>query len=355
MQIHQWLPGFASGDAISNDAIAIQNEIRKWRYESSIFCPGRHVAQKVRPLYKDWDTYPDYSSQNNIVIYHFSIGSPLSERFRKIPDKKILIYHNITPDKYFRSVSAEKAMVLYQGREELKTLRDVPQLALADSEYNRLELEEWGYKNTGVIPPFIDFSGLSSKPDKSILSRYKDDWVNILFVGRMTPNKKIEDVIRVFYYYKNSVNPKSRLFLVGAFIEMDKYFSYLRSLILELNLRNVVFTNLVNTQELSAYYKLSNIFLCMSEHEGFCIPLVESMYFGIPIIAYSAAAVPYTLGGSGVLVNEKDYTKIAELINLVATNKEMRKKIIDGQNERLKYFSSDRIGKEFKNYIEKLL
>lgn len=346
--IHQWLPGFASGDAISNDAMALQEVIRGWGHKSEIFCPSRHVSQKARSLCKDWETYTDYSNSQNIVIYHFSIGSPLSERFKTIPDKKVLIYHNITPDKYFRSINAEKALVLYQGRQELQTLRDIPQLALADSEYNRLELEEWGYKNTGVVPPFLDFNGLSSKPSKKILNQYRDNWVNILFVGRITPNKKIEDVIRVFYYYKNTVNQKSRLFIVGSFVGMEKYCSFLRALALELNLPNVVFTGHVTTPELVAYYKLSSLFLCMSEHEGFCIPLVESMYFGVPIIAYSAAAVPYTLGGSGVLVFDKDFPCIAELIDIVLCNKE---DIISGQKRRLKDFSKEKIAKEFHSIL----
>lgn len=348
MQIHQWLPGFASGDAISNYAIALQRIIKGWGYESEIFCPGRHVSPKVRSLCKDWETYPDYSNSQNIVIYHFSIGSPLSERFKTLPDKKVLIYHNITPDKYFRQINAEKALVLYQGREELRTLRDVPQLALADSEYNRLELEEWGYKNTGVVPPFLDFDGLNSKPLKKVLNQYRDDWINILFVGRVTPNKKIEDIIKVFYYYKNAVNPKSRLFIVGSFVGMEKYCSFLRALALELNLPNVILTGHVTTPELVAYYKLASLFLCMSEHEGFCIPLVESMYFGIPIIAYAAAAVPWTLGGSGVLVYEKDFPMIAELIDVVLHNKE---EIVSGQKQRLKDFSKERVASEFHSIL----
>lgn len=349
--VHQWLPGFASGDAISNDAVVLQEEIRSRGYQSEIFCPQRHVSSKVRSLCKDWEIYTDYSSPDNVVIYHFSIGSPLSERYKALPDKKILIYHNITPDIYFRSINAEKALVLCQGRQELQTLSNIEQLALADSEYNRLELEKWGYKNTGVLYPFLDFDGLSSKPDKKILNQYKDDWTNILFVGRITPNKKIEDVIKVFYYYKNTINQKSRLFIVGSFVGMEKYCSYLRALTLELNLSGVIFTGHVTTGEIVAYYKLSDLFLCMSEHEGFCIPLVESMYFGIPIIAYSAAAVPYTLNESGMLIDEKDFPYVAELIDEVLTKNNVRSEIIKRQNNRLKDFSKEKIAEEFHSML----
>ena len=345
--IHQWLPGFTSGDAISNYAIGLQEIIRSWGYRSEIFSPGRHVSPKVRNLCYDWERYKDYSDPLNTVIYHFSIGSPMSAGFRAIEDKKVLIYHNITPDKYFRAINAEKALVLYQGREELQALYDVPRLALADSEYNRMELEQWGYRNSAVLPPLLNFNGLKAKPDRKILNQYSGDLLNILFVGRIAPNKKIEDVIKVFYYYKNLVNGKSRLFIVGSFVGMEKYCSYLRAMVLELGLSNVIFTGHVTTPELAAYYRIADLFLCMSEHEGFGIPLVESMYYGVPVIAYRAAAVPYTMGDSGVLVAEKDFPAIAELIDIILTRDNIRKKIIEKQKIRLKDFSRQKIAEQF--------
>lgn len=354
MQIHQWLPGFTSGDAISNYAVGLQEIIRKWGYESEIFSPSRHVSHKVRGKCKDWDSYKDYSSSENIVIYHFSIGSPLSQAFGTIPDKKFLIYHNITPDHYFRLINDEKALVLLQGREELKMLHDVSDVAVADSEYNRMELEQWGYKNTGVIAPLMDFSGLKKVPQRSIMNRYKDNWTNILYVSRLVPNKKIEDVIKAFYYYKNCVNMQSRLFIVGSHVGMEKYCSYLRALVLELGLRDVIFTGHVTNTELLAYYKLADLFMCMSEHEGFGIPLVESMYFGIPIVAYDAAAVPDTLGGSGILVKEKDFRKLSELMDIVITKDGVKNKIIEEQKKRLKDFMPDVIEKSFEKYIRPL-
>jgi len=350
--IHQWLPGFAPGDAISNDALVIQKYLKQWGYDSEIFCPLRHTGPKVRELCKDWGEYVKYSNAGNKVIYHFSIGSPLSEKFRNIPDRKLLIYHNITPDIFFRHINAEKAFVLYKGREELRTLKDVPELALADSEYNRMELDEWGYKKTAVLPPFIGYEGLRTKPSRKILNEYDSDWVNLLFVGRVTPNKKIEDVISVFYYYKNTINPKSRLFIVGSHIGMEKYYMYLKAMAVELNMADDVhFSGHVPAEDLAAYYSMASVFVCMSEHEGFCIPLVESMYFEVPIIAYSAAAIPFTLGNSGISVTEKKYEAIAELIESVVSDKATRYNIIENQNKRLTDFSEERVAEELKKYL----
>ena len=354
MQIHQWLPGFTSGDAISNYALGLQKIIRKWGFQSEIFCPGRHVSPKVRNLCQEWDGYQQYSSKDNIVIYHFSIGSPLSKIFKIIPDKKFLIYHNITPDKYFRGINEEKALVLYQGRQELKELSVIPEIAVADSEYNRLELVDWGYKNTGVVAPLLDFSGLAQKPDRGLGKKYHDSWSNIIYVSRVAPNKKIEDVIKTFYYYKTSINPQSRLFIVGSHVGMERYCAYLRALTLDLNLRDVVFTGHVTLPQLLAYYKAADLFLCMSEHEGFGIPLVESMYFDIPIIAYAVAAVPDTLGNSGILVYKKDFPKIAELIDVVLKSADVRQKVLAVQKERFQNFTHDHIEQTFRKYIEHL-
>ncbi len=205
---------------------------------------------------------------------------------------------------------------------------------------------------TKVLSPFIDFEGLKKDPDKKILNRYNDDWTNLIFVGRITPNKKIEDVIKVFYYYKNTINPKSRLFIVGSFVGMEKYCSYLRALTLELNLQNVILTGHVTTEELVAYYQLSNVFVCMSEHEGFCVPLVESMYFNIPIIAFNSTAIPYTLDGTGVLVNKKNFYMIAELIDIVLRDENYRGKIVNEQKRKFNDFSHSAISEMLKDLVE---
>jgi len=352
--IHQWLPGFASGDAISNYAIALQKIIRTCDVSSEIFSPFRHISPNMRGLCKEWAGFSEYSSKDNIVIYHFSIGSEMSQAFSSITDKKVLIYHNITPDRYFKSVNDRKAAVLFQGREQLKALSGVPEITFADSEYNRLELAEWGYANTAVLPPLVDFNRLACRPDKKPLKRYKDSWVNFLFVGRIAPNKRIGDIIKVFYYYKNTINSKSRLFIVGSIVGMKRYYAWLKALALELGLMDIVFTGHVTESELSAYYTMADVFLCMSEHEGFGIPLLESMYFGVPVIAYNAAAVPYTLSGSGVLVKERNYAKIAELIDIVLRNDSLRIKVIEGQKKRLGDFTLLKIEKQFKQYIENL-
>ncbi len=352
MRIDQILPGFSTGDAISNYALELQKIIRGWGYESEIFCIYQHASRDGKALIKDYNEHRLVNENKDIVIFHFSVGSELTEYFKTIKGRKVLIYHNITPPEYFRAISDEKALVLYEGRKELKELAGIPDLSLAVSEYNRGELVEAGFTNTGVLPLIINFEYLSAKPSRKIIRKFSDYYHNFLFVGRVAPNKKLEDVIKIFYYYKKTINPKSRLFLVGSASGIDRYLAYLRGLIIELDLPDVHITGHVYTDELLAYYNLADIFICMSEHEGFCIPLLESMHFKIPIIAYESTAIPETLNGCGVLVKEKDFTAIAEMADLLLTDKDFRSRIINRQNERLKNFHRSQVEVLLKKYLE---
>ena len=354
MRINQLLPGFSTGDAISNYVLELQRILHRWGHQSEIYCIYQHASRDGKALIHDYNEHRLTNKDDDITIFHFSIGSELTEYFKKVKGRKILVYHNITPPEYFRAISDEKAMVLHQGQRELKELTGVPDLALAVSEYNRQELVETGFRNTGVLPLVVNLGYLSARPSSKILKRFSDGYRNFLFVGRAAPNKKLEDIIKVFHCYKKMINPRSRLFLVGSASGIDRYLAYLRGLIIELDLPDVHITGHVKTPELLAYYRLADIFVCMSEHEGFCIPLLESMYFKIPIIAYKAAAIPETLGGSGILVKEKNFPAIAEMADLLLKDKDLRKQIIDKETERLKKFHSSKIEVLLKSYLDGL-
>lgn len=351
MQINQILPGLSYGDAVSNDAIQIKNILKKMGYDSEIF--AKYIHPKVSKFAKNIDRYK--KKADGIVIYHFSLaGFEVTDFVKSLPDTKILLYHNITPPEYFKNINDELYNVCKRGREELETLNNVFKLALGDSEYNKNELDSYGFKNTGVFPIIMDYSKYKSAPNKEIMAKYDDEYTNILFVGRIVPNKKQEDLIRIFYYYKK-INPKSRLFLVGSYRTMEKYLKQLQMMIDRLNLTDVVFTGQTSFDEMIAYYSLSDVFLCMSEHEGFCVPLLESMYFNIPIIAFNSTAVPYTLENSGILINEKRHYEVAEMINLLVKDDVFRKKIVDKQNERLNSFEMLNVEGLIKNYIDNII
>ena len=212
---------------------------------------------------------------------------------------------------------------------------------------------DYGYKcKIDVLPILIPFSDYDKPANREVIDRYKDDgYTNILFTGRIAPNKKQEDVILSYYYYKKYYNPKARLFLVGNYEGMESYYDRLLAFADKLGAEDIVFTGHVGFDEILSYYKLADIFLCESEHEGFCVPIVEAMYFNIPIIAYDAAAVGETMGQGGILVKEKNHLEIAGLIDRVNTDAALKKQIIENQKVRLGDFSHDKIEEQFKTLL----
>jgi glycosyltransferase involved in cell wall biosynthesis len=351
IQINQILPSISYGDAISNHVLEIRDILRSCGYRSEIY------AQYIHPKLKnDVKVYTEYKNSycENILLFHYSIGSEITDFVRLLPDKKILIYHNITPHSYLYGVNDTLVNLLKKGRNELGTFSNEIVLALGDSEFNRGELNDRGFMNTGVLPIIIDFDKYAQKPTQKIMDIFNDGHPNFLFVGRISPNKKQEDIIKTFYYYKKHIDSKARLFLVGSYKGMGEYYGQLVNLIKELGLNDVFITGHVDFTDILAYYKVADVFISMSEHEGFCVPLLESMYFKIPIFAYNSTAIPYTLDGSGVLFNEKRYEEVAEMCHLLISDKFVRGRIINKQNKRLEMFEKSIIEKTLVEYIEQV-
>jgi len=349
--IYQILPNMAYGDAITNHVIVIKDILKELGFTTGVFSMNKDP--RLSNLADTLQDYKSVSSEDNLLIYHFSIGSKITEFFRTLPDKKMLIYHNITPYHFFLGVNRRVEEDCRRGREELKGLRDVVELALGVSEYNRRELEEMGFKETGVLPIILDEAIYSRRPDRRYLRAFGDRKVNILHVGRIAPNKRIEDVIKVFYFYHHKINPSSRLLLVGTDTDMENYSFALKDFARDLGLEEVYFLGLASHEELNACYRVARVYICMSEHEGFCVPLLEAMYFGVPIIAYNSSGIPYTLGDSGILINKKRFEEIAEMVDILVSDKGVRDKVIDGQRKRLGDFSRERLKDCIKGYINK--
>ncbi|GAK61671.1 glycosyltransferase [Candidatus Vecturithrix granuli] len=351
MKIHQLLPCLRHGDAIGNHTLEIQRILQRWGHESTIYADDIHAD--MRAFAKSYKKLKGRNLKDAILIYHFSVGSPISEFVKSLSNKKILIYHNITPGSFLRGYDDYIREVLDRGREELRHFANLCDLTLGDSEFNRQELEGFGFAKTGVLPIILDFEKYDRFPDKGVISRYKDGFKNILFVGRLVPNKCQEDVIQAFYLYQRYIQPRSRLFLIGLG-GIERYDFMLDAFIRKLQLDNVCLTGKVTDEELAAYYQIADLMLCMSEHEGFSVPMIEAMHAEIPILAYNATSIPYTLDGAGVLINEKRYDEIAEMMDLLIENRPFREKILRSQQQRLAYFARPRLEQVLKTYIEEV-
>lgn len=353
MQVHQMLAALSFGDAIGNEALRIQQILRSRGIESEIFAESVHPAMAGRAR-KLWD-YREVSNSENVVILHFSIGAGVSTFAYHLPDRILLVYHNITPARWFAHFHPHLAGLCYHGRRELGAFVGRTSLALGDSEFNRAELEAMGFHPTGVLPLLLDWGEIAVEPSPTILRMFDDEKTNILFVGRVIPNKCFEDLIKVFYLYHNGIDRNSRLLLVGEHQGFERYYDALVRLIDDLALRDVVLTGHVETDELAAYYEVADLFLCLSEHEGFCVPLIEAFRFGVPVMAYQAGAVPETLGGSGILIREKRLEEIAEMAHLVVSDERLRERIVERQFERLAAFEREQKGEQLMEFVEQLL
>ena len=348
-RVDQILADMQFGDAVTDHALALRAELHAMGCESEIYAENIHpkLQGSVRSIAE--------FSGGDCVINHFAIGSDVNKIVRSLNGiKKVLIYHNITPPHYFEGYNLKSQELCAQARIQLAQCAGVYDMCLAVSEYNRLELESLRFQNTHVLPILYDFSRIEGEADRKILQAYGEG-DNILFLGRIAPNKKQQDVIKAFYYYKTTINPAARLFLVGSYLGMEKYLSELIHLTQLLSVKDVYFTGQVSYSEMTAFYQVSSMFLSMSEHEGFCVPLLESMHFHLPVLAYASSAVPETLGKGGVLFSEKNYPLIAEMMNKLVGEDEFRSKIIKAQDERLTDFDREKVGNQFREWIGELL
>jgi hypothetical protein len=187
-----------------------------------------------------------------------------------------------------------------------------------------------------VLPVVPDFSHLDVEPDRFLAADFDDEWTNVMFVGRVIPNKKFEDVIRAFHAYRVRHNPRSRLLLVGSYSGFERYLSMLQALVAGLATPDVHFLGHVSNEELTALYDVADLFLCASEHEGFCVPIVESFYKRVPVLAYAATAVPATMDGGGVLYDTKDPLDIARLMEAVLADDRIGNAVLESQDAALR-------------------
>jgi glycosyltransferase involved in cell wall biosynthesis len=333
-RVHQLLAALSYGDAIGNESLAIQKHLRAAGFESDIFAEKvePRMASRARPLHE----YESVSSADTVCLFHFSIGSAAGRLAFHAPDRLVAIYHNITPATFFLGFHPHLAGLCYHGRRELQAFAPRTELALGDSEFNRRELEAAGFAHTGVLPIVLDLEAYGRKPSATVTRLYGDGATNLLFVGRIIPNKRIDDLVRVFAVYKRYLDPKSRLLLVGDTRGHEAYFDRLQQMVRALRIDDVVFTGHVDDDELLAYYRVSRLFLCLSEHEGFCVPLQEAMHFGLPVVAYDAGAVRETLHGGGVLLREKLPEQVAGLVHQVLHDERLRAGVLATQERAIR-------------------
>lgn len=340
------------GDAVGNDVMAINDVLKSEGHLTGVFVSKFDKKVNKRDVYSIKMLMN--LKKDDVVIYHLASQDPLVEIIKELPCKVVLRYHNVTPPEFFAPYDAISQMVTENGLEQVKELKDYVDYGMVVSEFNKQDLIRMGYTcPIDVVPIVIPFDDYKKTPDKDVVKKYSDGITNILFVGRGAPNKKIEDVITAFATYKKNYDESARLFLVGNYDNSSKYKRVINDTIDKLQVKDVIFPGHISFAEILAYYSVADVFLCMSEHEGFCVPLLEAMSFNLPILAYECAAVPGTLGGAGELFSEKDYEDVAKRIDRLVHDEEYRKAIIEGQGKRLKDFEYANVRKEILDCVKK--
>ena len=342
MRIDQVLPGFNRGDAMSNEARLLRHFFQDLGVAGDIF--AEHIQPQAReeaiPVAQFFRHIPP-----ELTIYHYGIGTPITQQLRRWPGRKLMIYHNVTPAHYFRGVNDEMARLCQQGLLDLHAERHRYDAVWACSEFSRRELIRMGFERVRHMPIPLNWREYNREPNRDTLKALaRLPGPHVLFVGRVSVNKRQDDIVRAFALFKTVHHPDAHLWLLGTAVGQERYLHDVEALVARLKLQESVhLIGHVHFDELVAYYQGSHIFLSMSEHEGLGIPWLEAMHFGLPVLAYAAAALPETIGSGGLLFRAKDFEEIAALMARVVGDVALREKLIREGHRRALSFAPDRV------------
>lgn len=352
--IHQLVAGYANGDAISNEARMLRITFRQWGYSSEIFCDPVSTTPTLRNDSRPLTELSKEITPQDTVLLHLSMGTDANRVFADLRCKKVLLYHNITPPHFFKAVNPRTARLLELGRRHMHELADCADINLADSHFNAAELMQAGYGNVNVFPLLLNLDTIQTPPDRKLMKNLAGIRF-MLFVGRCAPNKRIEDLVSLTEWTRSAVDPEIRFFHVGSWAGTEPYQALIRAMASNIGENAFVFAGAVTQAELSAYYHSASLFVSMSEHEGFCIPVIESMVQNLPVLAYSAGAVPETMDGAGVLFHSKKYDALAEMCGELIDNSSLRSSVINKQQERIERYRQLSLTDDLRKMLTPLL
>jgi glycosyltransferase involved in cell wall biosynthesis len=347
--LHQFLTGVTAGDAITDQALLIRDWLREAGYQSDIFAWHLHASMEaeVRPM----SAYRRGRGETR-GIYHHSIGSDVPAFLAERGPRLILIYHNVTPPEYFESSDPLRAYLARQGIEQLEGLRPHTDLALADSRYNETDLRQTGFLRTAVMPLCLQAERYEGAVNDDLMKELAGSGPKILFIGRLAPNKRQEDLVKLLYFLRR-IQPQAQLYLIGDRWEVG-YDRWVERLAADLKVADgVKLAGKVSHTDMITYLRAADLYVSMSEHEGFGVPLVESMLLDLPVVAYGVTAVPETMGEAGIVFYRKDFAHLAELVDLILADGALRQRIIAGQRSRVQHFMEPHVRRQFLAHLER--
>lgn len=348
--VHQFVPALLPRDATGDHTMALREAFRSAGWESEIFAEATHDELVGESTY--FERYPDRAREGDILVYQASTGSPMADFLMDRPETLVLDYHNITPPAFYVGWEDRTAEKVAHARLQVAALAGRAALGIADSAFNAAELAGFGCRQTEVIPILTDIRRWGGRHaadpgEASRLARVHGAGTVILFVGRLSPNKAQHQLVEALWLYRRRYDPAAVLHLVGPAVT-PTYADAVRAFADELGLGGaVVHGEDLTPAQLAAWYEDADLFVCLSDHEGFCIPLVEAMHFGLPIVAFGAGAVPETLGGAGVVLDGKRPAAVAAAIDRVRGAPDLASHLVAAGRRRLTAFAPAAIRSRF--------
>jgi glycosyltransferase involved in cell wall biosynthesis len=342
--VHQILSGAGPRDAITAEASAFRDRFAAWGWG------GDDLAARIAPGL-DGRFRPAAelrARRDDVLLIHHSAGLPGLDEILSAPGRKLLLHHNVTPARWLWDESPVVAAHCALGREQLPALVRGCDLAAGDSAFNAAELSALGAGRAEVLPLLVDLAPLGAPGDVS--APHVSHAPHVVFVGRLSPHKRQDRVIEAFALYRRVRAPGARLTLVGEPLT-DGYADSLRSLADRLAPGAVRVRSGLSPAELGDVYRSADVFLCLSEHEGFCVPLLEAMVLGVPVIARAAGAVPEVAGDAAVIVDEDDPALISELLHLVVSDAALRSTLLHRGRVRAAAFAPDAVASRLREVV----
>ena len=346
MKVHQLLSGAGPVDAVTNQARAYRRLFAEWGWGG-----GDHAVHVDPRAGRDFAPLAKLSpGPQDVLLFHYSAYAPrLAEQLAR-PQRKLLISHNITPARWFWEYEPMTAVQCTIGREQLPRFASGVDLAAGVSAYNARELEAAGARETAVVPILFDGDRLGARGPEPAGPPA------VLFVGRITPHKRHDLLIRAFALWRRERAPDARLVLVGEPLT-PLFGDAVRDLADRLAPGAVTIESMLSAEALADRWRSAHAFLCLSEHEGFCIPLLEAFHFGVPVVARAAGGVPEVAGDAALLLDadgEPDLAVVAELLELAVRDGELRAELRSRSRRRLEAFAIERSAAALREAVERV-
>jgi L-malate glycosyltransferase len=338
--VHQFVPALLPRDATGVHTLALRDALHGAGWESDIYVESSHDDLWHHALY--FERYPERAKPGDILLYHLSTASPVAEFLLGRPETLVLDYHNITPASFYDGWEDHTSEKVALARLQAAALAAAATLGIADSAFNAAELRRMGCPEPEVVPILVDIADRKPQVDEAELRRLTRDHGSatvLLFVGRLSPNKTQHHLVEALWMYRRWYDPDARLHLVGPAFT-GSYVEAVFALADELGLSDaVIHGEDLTDAELAAWYADADVFVCLSEHEGFCIPLLEAMRSEVPIVAFAAGAVPETLGDAGLLIESKRPSVVAAAVHRIRHDHDLAARLVGAGHRRLEDFS----------------